>query len=161
MRESPGFLRDLKRGEEPAVDALLRAAFGGEDEVKLVAALRKARVMAGESILPGPDGPIGYFALSYFDRPKGWLCLAPVAIHPDWQGQGHGKRMMGMLTAWGLAARQTIVVLGQPDFYEAAGFSSKRAARLISPFPIDHTLLLGPGDDVPECELIYPKPFRT
>lgn len=159
MQQTTGFLRDLRHGEEPRIDALLRAAFGGSDEAALVAALRKSGSMAGESVLPGPDGPVGYFALSPFRKPRGWLCLAPVAIHPDWQGKGHGKRMMGMLAGWAAAAGQSIVVLGQPEFYEKAGFSRARAARLSSPFPVDHTLLLAPGSDAPEAELVYPAPF--
>lgn len=164
MLRAPGFLRELKQGDEPAVDALLRAAFGGQSEVRLVAALRKSGAMAGESVLPGPDGPdgpVGYFALSAFERPKGWLCLAPVAIHPDWQGRGHGRRMMGMLAGWADASAQTIVVLGQPGFYERAGFSRARAADLTTPFPRDHTMLMGPGRDAPTRTLVYPKAFRS
>ncbi|MDA7428184.1 N-acetyltransferase [Primorskyibacter aestuariivivens] len=160
MHKTTGFLRDLKRGEERGVDALLRAAFGGEEEVRIVEKLRKSGAMAGESVLPGPDGPVGYFALSRFVKPKGWLCLAPVAVHPDWQGMGHGKRMTGMLAGWAMASGQTIVVLGEPDLYERAGFSRARAARLTSPFPLSHTMLLAPGADAPEAELIYPSAFQ-
>ncbi|WP_417525942.1 GNAT family N-acetyltransferase [Marinovum sp.] len=162
MLQTPGFLRAMKPGEEPSVDALLRAAFGGEDEVRLVAKLRKAGVMAGESVLPGPEGsngPVGYFALSQMRQPKGWLCLAPVAIHPDWQRRGQGRRMIRMLTGWAEAAGQTIVVLGEPDFYESCGFSRARAAGLTSPYPTDHTLLLAPGGGVPRETLVYPAAF--
>lgn len=162
MLQTPGFLRAMKRGEEPLVDALLRAAFAGEDEVRLVAKLRKAGVMAGESVLPGPEGsagPVGYFALSQMRQPTGWLCLAPVAIHPDWQGRGHGRRMLRMLAGWAEAAGQTIVVLGAPDFYESCGFSRTRAAALTSPYPLDHTLLLAPGGGVPRETLVYPAAF--
>lgn len=159
MHKTTGFLRDLKPGEDPAIDALLRAAFGGGDEVRIVSELRKSGAMAGESVLPGPDGPVGYFALSQFRKPSGWLCLAPVAIHPDWQGMGHGKRMMGMLAGWASASGQTIVVLGEPALYERVGFSRARAARLTSPFPLSHTMLLAPGTDAPEAELVYPDAF--
>ncbi|WP_323768130.1 N-acetyltransferase [Marinovum sp.] len=162
MLQTPGFLRAMKPGEEPAVDALLRAAFGGEEEVRLVARLRKAGVMAGESVLPGPEGaagPVGYFALSQMRAPKGWLCLAPVAIHPDWQGRGQGRRMVRMLAGWAGAAGQTVVVLGDPGFYESCGFSTARAAQLNSPYPIDHTAILAPGENVPAETLRYPAAF--
>ena len=153
------FVRDMQAGEEDAVDALLRAAFGGADEAKLVRALRRSGDIAGECVVPGEDGIDGYFALSAMRKPEGWLCLAPVAVAPDRQGEGIGRRMMGFLTAWAMQAGQTIVVLGEPGFYERAGFSVSRAARLSSPYPLDHTALARPGEDVPAETLVYPKAF--
>lgn len=154
------FCRPLQRGEEAQVEALLHAGFGGEDEARLVTTLRRTGDMAGEMVMPLSEGGLaGYYALSRFRAPKGWLCLAPVVVHPDWQGQGHGRRMIGQLAAWAVAARQTIVVLGQVTFYERAGFSAARAAKLSGPWPTEHLLLAGPGEDVPEQELRYPAAF--
>ena len=48
----PNLPRNMKRGEEAQVDALLRAAFGGPEEAELVAKLRKARLIAGEQVMP-------------------------------------------------------------------------------------------------------------
>ena len=104
---------------------------------------------------------MGYLALSSFQRPKGWLCLAPVAVHPDHQGLGIGRRMCGMVSEWARIARQRVVVLGEVGFYERAGFSAVKAARLRSPYPIEHTLLAGPDEDAQERELIYPKAFSA
>lgn len=155
----PGFLREMKRGEEAAVDALLHTAFGRKTEAQLIAQLRKSGAIAGESVLPLGRGVAGYFALSMMVKPKGWLCLAPVAIAPEWQGQGFGRRMLGMLSGWAGASSATIVVLGDPAYYERCGFSQARAARLSSPYPIAHTLLMAPGQDIPEAELVYPRAF--
>ncbi len=161
MLQRPDFNRELRRGEERQVDDLLRAAFGGDTEMRLVHALRKTGAMAGEMVLPGQDQAIaGYYALSFFIRPKGWLCLAPVAIHPTLQRRRNGQRMLGLLTEWARITGTYLVVLGQPEFYSRCGFSTARAARLTSPYPITHTLLVGPGDDVPEETLIYPKAFE-
>lgn len=155
-----GFCRPMKRGEEAAVTDLLARAFGAEDEVALVQALRNEGAMAGEMVLPGADGEIvGYYALSAMRAPEGWLCLAPVAVDPGWQGQGHGRRMIGQLTAWAAATMHYVVVLGQVGFYARAGFDPARAARLQSPYPAEHMLLAGPGADVPDCALIYPAAF--
>ncbi|WP_294609982.1 GNAT family N-acetyltransferase [Roseovarius sp.] len=154
------FSREMRRGEEPAVAALLQRAFGGQDEVRLVEKLRRAGDIAGETVLPSDDGIVGYYALSVMRSPKRWLCLAPVAIDPDWQGQGHGRRMIGLLSEWARMSGCYVVVLGQPGFYARAGFSLERAARLSSPYPITNTLLAGPGADVPEQSLIYPKAFE-
>ena len=158
--QSPEFARDLRRGEEPAVDALLDHVFGGTDESRLVAKLRKARVIAGETVLPMDGQIIGYYALSYMARPKGWLCLALVAIHPDVQGRGYGKRMLGVLTEWARLTRTPVVVFGNPDFYQRSGFSSEYAKNLLSPYPIKHTLIAGVAAAQQQA-LVYPAAFQT
>ncbi len=161
MFTGPDFMRDMRRGEEDAVDALLELAFEGRDEVALIHQLRKDRVMAGESVLGWQGEIIGYFALSVMRAPKKWLCLAPVAIHPDWQRKRHGRRMIGMLSEWARISGRTVVVLGAVGFYERAGFLQARAARLTSPYPIKNTLLAGPGQDAPEKTLTYPRAFEA
>ncbi|MDG1376666.1 MAG: N-acetyltransferase [Yoonia sp.] len=158
MFNAPEFARDMKRGEEAQVDALLRAAFGGSAEAELVVKLRKARLIAGEQVLPMGDKIVGYYALSYMVKPKGWLCLAPVAIAPDVQRRGYGKRMVGMLTEWARLTKTPVVVLGEPAFYEKAGFSREGAAALTSPYPIDHTMVCG-LTGAPEQTLVYATAF--
>ncbi|MYM54959.1 GNAT family N-acetyltransferase [Thalassovita mangrovi] len=153
------FQRELRKGEEAKVDRLLQRAFGGQDEVRLVRKLRKSKAMAGETVVPAGDDLIGYYALSWMRSPKNWLCLAPVAVDPDWQGQGQGKRMMGLLSEWARLSGTYVVVLGEVGFYEKAGFSQARAANLQSPYPVEHTLIAGPGTDAPALELVYPAAF--
>jgi len=159
MLNSPDFVRDMRRGEEDAVDSLLRAAFEGAEEADLVRGLRKDGDMAGESVLACQGEVIGYFALSHMRTPKGWLCLAPVAVRPDWQGKRHGQRMIGMASEWARISGCYVVVLGQVAFYERAGFSQSRATRLTSPYPVANTMLAGPGSDVPREALHYAKAF--
>ena len=155
------FLRPMQPGEEGDVQALLEASFEGHAEARLVQALRTAGDMAGEMVLPMGPEIIGYYALSKMRSPSNWLALAPAAVHPGHQGRGHGRRMLGQLTAWAKAAGQWVVVLGEPAFYTRCGFDLARAARLTSPYPITHTLLAGPGDDVPELALKYPRAFEA
>lgn len=159
MVMSPDFLREMRRGEEPAVDALLRAAFNGAEEAELVKALRRSGDMAGEQVMAADGDIVAYLALSRMSAPKGWLCLAPVAVHPDWQGRRIGRRMVGLISEWARISGTTVVVLGQVPFYERAGFSATRAAQLSSPYPVDHTLLAGPGTDAPKATLTYPRAF--
>ena len=156
----PGFTRPMRSGEEEGVRDLLETAFGGTDEGRLVDGLRKSGDMAGEMVLPMGERVIGYYALSRLTAPKGWLCLAPVAIAPDLQRLGHGRRMIRQLAEGGRLTGQYVVVLGQVEFYEKSGFRKDRAARLASPYPLEHTLLAGPGEDAPKEALRYPKPFE-
>ncbi|MCQ0093917.1 GNAT family N-acetyltransferase [Roseovarius sp. M141] len=155
----PEFSREMRRGEEPAVGALLQRAFGGDGEARLVQALRKSGAVAGEVVLPFQGGIVGYYALSRMDAPEGWLCLAPVAIDPDWQGAGHGRRLIGMLAEWARRSGTYVAVLGQVPFYERAGFNATRASRLTTPYPVAQTLIAGPGEDAPQAALSYPAAF--
>ena len=161
MLQFPDHAREMRKGEEDAVDALLKAAFETNSEANLVRALRKSGQIAGETVLPMGDRIVGYYALSTMTAPKKWLCLAPVAVAPDVQGRRFGTRMMGMLTEWARLSKSTVVVLGNVSFYERAGFSAKSAAKLTSPYRVGHTMLAGSGESIPTETLIYPKPFAV
>ena len=104
------------------------------------------------------DRIVGYYALSYLVKPKGWLCLAPVAIAPDFQRRGYGKRMIGMLTEWARLTGTPVVVLGAQAFYGQAGFSNAGAAQLVSPYPVAHMGIAG-VDGAPAQTLTYPPAF--
>lgn len=162
MVMGPDFVRDMKRGEEDAVDALLCAAFGNDVMACKLRKLRKSGAIAGESVLAWQGDIIGYFALSYMMQPKGWLCLAPVAIHPDWQRKRHGKRMIGLLGEWARISQTTVITLGGDDdsnvgtFYQSAGFSTLTR-------PGDASVLGAPhhhaGPAGPHNVLIFPTAF--
>ena len=92
---------------------MLEAAFETTGEARLVDALRRSGAIAGEVVLPYQGGVVGYYAVSQMRAPQGWLCLAPVAIDPEWQGSGHGRRMLGMLTEWARMSQTFVVVLGE------------------------------------------------
>jgi putative acetyltransferase len=154
------FTRPLQPGEEDAVHSLLCAAFDTDAEAQLVRKLRKARLIAGEMVMPVQGQIAGYYALSAMTKPKGWLALAPVAIHPDLQRQRLGKRMIGMLSEWARLTKTPVVVLGEPAFYESAGFDRAAAAHLTSPYPISHTMLAGVSG-APKTTLQYPDPFNA
>ena len=126
----PGFIRPATPADADAIAALLSDAFDSDAEAALVQRLRADGAIRGEQVMPLGDGIIGYYAISAMVAPKGWLCLAPVAIAPDWQGRGHGRRMVSQLAAWADRTATPVVVLGAPDFYAKAGFSGAAAARL-------------------------------
>ena len=159
MAIGPDFCRDMRRVEEPAVDALLRDAFGGDAEVRLVADLRKAGKMMGEMVLPYEGGIVGYAGLVQMSAPRGWLALASVAIAPALQGRRHGVRMVGLISEWARITQTPLVVVGPRAFYEKAGFLHANAQGLETPYPLADTLIAG-VTDTPYETLIYPKAFK-
>lgn len=186
----PDFSRGIRETDYDAVDSLLRAAFPTDAEARLVRQLRNDGDMWLEVVTPWMDRIGGYYALSRMRAPKHWVCLAPVAVWPEFQNGKLAERNPNMVIGsanqdsyrrlWRFGSRMmqtlsdifqapnrgpdlpdTIVVLGKMSFYERAGFSQKRAAKLTSPYPIEHTLILRAGDDVPQETLIYPKAFEA
>ena len=148
----PEFSRDMRRGEEVVVDALLARAFDSPDKAKQVAALRRDGDIAGEVVLPFQGNIVGYYALARLKAPVGWLCLAAVAIDPDWQGAGHGRRLIGMLSEWARLSGQSVIASGPTAFLTRAGFA---------PAPIEGALLAGPVTDMPEITPLYPSALRA
>lgn len=160
---APPTIRAARPGDAPAIDALLRAAFGGGEEAALVAALRREGAMAGEWVchVPGAaegEAPCGYVALSAMRAPRGWLALAPVAVAPAQQRRGMGAALVRHALA---AATGPVVVLGAPEYYGPLGFDYARAGRLTSPYPIAYTGLFAPdlAEARPRCTLVYPAAF--
>lgn len=173
----PDMTRAMQAGEEDEVDALLRAAFPGPGEADLVRALRRDGAMIGEFVQPWAGRIGAYAAVSRMVEPAGWGCLAPVAVWPEWQrGRLAPRPELRRQFAFGTRLVRAIVdhlrggvprmpshlvVLGDPGFYGRCGFSLERAARLETPYPVDHTLLAGPGEDVPAVKLVYPAAFDS
>ena len=151
----------VKPEDLPTVDALLRAAFPGPVEAELVKRLR-----ADGDMVWDVTNCVACAALSRMVAPEGWLCLAPVAVWPDRQGQGIGSRLVSQIVEavrmgipHSAVPEPTLVVLGSPSFYARAGFSLERAVRLISSYPISHRLIARAGAGVPERKLVYPRAF--
>jgi putative acetyltransferase len=160
------------RAEAPedfeAIGEVNRQAFRGEDEARLVTALR-AGGYARLSLVAEDDGRVvGHILFS--DLPIATqagtlhaLALAPLAVLPARQRQGIGSRLVREgLRGCAEAAHRIVVVLGHPGFYPRFGFSEQRAERLKAPFsgPAFMALELVPGalTDV-AGEVRYPTPF--
>ncbi|MBE0413481.1 GNAT family N-acetyltransferase [Yoonia sp.] len=158
--QTPEFSRDMQSGEEDAVDALLRSAFPSPVMSLLVHKLRKSRGIAGETVLPMRGRVVGYYALSHMVQPRGWLALATVAIHPEMQQRGYGKRMMGVLTEWARLTNTPVVVVGEPAFFAKSGFSVADKAWPQSPCPPEHLMVAGLGTQSPAVDLVFPAAFK-
>ena len=105
---------------------LLEAAFGGEGEARLVAALRTTHAWLEEfSVVAEENAQVVAFALLSRVMIGGepGLALGPVAVSPGRQRQGLGAAVVRDALHRATEARERLVlVLGDPAYYSRFGF---------------------------------------
>lgn len=138
-------IRPESAADHAAVDALLDAAFpvpeGAERSVEavLVEGLR-----ADGDVLPaltfvaeldgGVVGSVVCSRATMGERPS--VGLGPLAVRPDHQGQGIGSALVASVVATAeQRAEPTVVLLGDPGYYEAFGFETAAPLGIASPGP--------------------------
>lgn len=166
------------RAETPAdaeaISEVNRLAFGRENEARLVEAIRDTPgFIPALSLVAERDGRVvGHILFSRIAirTDKGQevpaLALAPVAVLPEYQGQGIGSTLIraGLDRARALGHR-IVVVVGHPNYYPRFGFTSARAQGLEAPFPVSDpafmALALTPGAlDGVHGVVVYPEVFE-
>jgi putative acetyltransferase len=161
-------IRPESTSDHPAVREVNRLAFGGEDEARLVDALRDGGYVRASLVAEVDGQVVGHVLFS--ELPIGTeegtveaLSLAPLAVAPSHQERGIGSALVEEgLRACRDAGYRIVIVLGHPEFYPRFGFSAKMAETLRSPFsgPAFMALELVPGAlDGVEGEVRYPPPF--
>ena len=161
-------IRPESTPDHPAVRVVNRLAFGGEDEARLVDALRYGGYVRA-SLVAEVDGQVvghvlfGDLPIITPGGPVEALFLAPLAVAPPHQRRGIGSALVEEgLRACRDAGYRIVIVLGHPEFYPRFGFSAKMVETLRSPFsgPAFMALELVPGAlDGVEGEVRYPPPF--
>jgi len=126
-------LRTERPGDMLPVYDLVSAAFGRSDEAELVNRLRECGAAVVTMVEEEEYEFMGHLMLSpiTINGMEGpWLGLAPVAVHPDWQGQGIGSDLVreGLDTALEMDWK-AVVVLGDPDLLQPLRFSSRQRIR--------------------------------
>ncbi len=124
-------------GDAAGVRDVLRAAFQGEAEAKLVDELRAdGDIVLSLVAVDQNGGVVGYVAfprLSVEGVPSAGL--APVAIAPEYQRGGLGQALieqgMSMLRQRG---EKLVFVLGAPAYYARFGFDPQTAAAFTSDY---------------------------
>ena len=107
------------------VSALLRQAFpGSNDEVRLIENLHRNGRTIFEWVCIHSNMVIGHIAFTHaYDGSE--ICglhLAPLAVKPDFQGQGIGSELLRFALRQDEIQSSTIFVLGDPGFYTRFGF---------------------------------------
>ncbi|MCD9141259.1 GNAT family N-acetyltransferase [Streptomyces albireticuli] len=152
----------------PAVRAIVLAAFDTPMEAGLVDALR-----ADTSWIPGlsvvtltPDGTVVGHALltrcHIGDAPA--LCLAPVAVLPEYQKTGAGSAAVrAALDAAEGMGEHAVTVLGHPDYYPRFGFTRASVYGIRPPFDVPDEAMMALGLDagrsMPGGTIRYATPF--
>jgi putative acetyltransferase len=133
-------------GDVGAIRIVEEEAFGRSAEAKLVDDLRAA----GDSVLSlvaVDDGTVvGHALFSRMKAPFPALALGPVAVRPERQRMGVGKRLIREGIARSEAAGWLgIFVLGDPAFYRRFGFDAGKASGFTSPYAGSHLMVLPLG----------------
>ena len=144
----PPMVRDEVPDDQPAVDALLQAAFGRPDEAEAVAALRADAVPgsrslvavvsdhhAGESMAGlGTGEVVGYLRLTPAPVGEGEvLVLSPIAVLPARQRQGVGTYLVQFaLEMEGDSGHHAVVVPDEGAFWDRFGFGPAEDSGLTS-----------------------------
>jgi putative acetyltransferase len=136
-----------------AIGLVNQAAFGGEDEARLVEALRTEDLALISLVAEVEDRIVGHvlFSRMAIETAAGTVpavALAPVAVLPGYQRQGVGGRLIRRgLDLLRDRGEQIVIVVGHAAYYPRFGFSTDKARALGSPFARDvfMALELSPG----------------
>lgn len=126
-------IRAADEDDHAGIEAVLKAAFPGPEEARLVVALRAADADTLELVAVSGDRVVGTVmfspATAYFDdgREAFGLGLGPVAVLPEHQNKGVGAALCeaGLDYVRQLGA-PFCIVLGSPDYYPRFGFRPTR-----------------------------------
>jgi putative acetyltransferase len=111
------------------IDALLRKAFGRDDEADLVQQLREDGLLTlGIVATDDEGGVVGYAAFSPVDVAgvdRQWVGLAPLVVDETLRRQGLGEKLVYEgLDALNEFSYSAVVVLGDPAYYGRFGFKT-------------------------------------
>ncbi len=161
-------IRHERDDDVSAIQDVNRAAFGGDEEARLVDALRDAGDVCLSLVAVRNTRVIGHilFSRMWIDsdgQTTDALALAPLAVVPEHQRQGVGSALVQRgLALCAEEGHRAVLVVGHPKYYPRFGFLHEPASRLESPYQGDAfmALELAPGALLGVTGTVrYPPPF--
>jgi predicted N-acetyltransferase YhbS len=150
------------------VFALTAAAFGREEEARIVDAIRASDHYVAElSLVAVDEGEVvGHVMLSYVDLDgRDVLQLSPLSVAPDRQGEGIGSALSRKaLRLADNRGEPLVVVLGHPTYYPRFGFRPASSFGIEPPDPSmpDEAFMvvpLGAYDPALRGRVVFPPAF--
>jgi len=140
----------LRREEEKDIEQvreIVRAAFPGEAESRLVDALRANGKAIISLVAVKGDEVLGHILFSSVTTTppsdaRG-IGLAPVAVHPSAQSQGIGSKLIteGLRLCKELGF-DYCVVLGSPEYYQRFGFAKASSFGIRNEYGVDDEFMI-------------------
>jgi len=142
-RPFDGEIRPERDADDTPIRAVHQAAFGRDDEARLVDLLRDAGVVIASIVGVFDDRIVGHalFSQVRIDSEGGSdtiASLAPIAVLPGHQRRGIGRALMRHGTVMCAdAGYGALIVVGHPAYYPRFGFAADAVAHLESPYSGD------------------------
>ena len=117
-----------------------RAAFGRDDEARLVDTLRATDAVIASLVAAHGDDIVGHvlFSAVSIESSDGSVpiaSLAPLAVLPAWQRRGIGAALVRAgLEMCRSSEYPAVIVVGDPAYYARFGFAAATVAHLGSPY---------------------------
>jgi predicted N-acetyltransferase YhbS len=119
-------IRPERADDRDAIEAVTRAAFGKEQEVRMIEAIRASNGFVPDlSLVVEVDGRVaGHVLLSYVELGEGRVLeLGPIGVLPEVQRQGIGSALVReALERADALGEPLVLVLGHPWYYPRFGF---------------------------------------
>ncbi|RMD78923.1 MAG: N-acetyltransferase [Gammaproteobacteria bacterium] len=138
-------IRQETPADAEAIDVVHRAAFGGEAESRLAAALRRSEAYVPElSLVAEVEGRVTGFLMLFkaaLEREGGetlpLLALAPLAVVPSQSHRGVGSALVrAALARAERLGHPAVVVVGHPDYFARFGFEPASRWGIQCPLPV-------------------------
>ncbi len=159
-------IRHARLTDHSAIREVVAAAFQKTDEADLIDRLRASGDVVFELVEEDAGEVVGHILYSrlWADSAHLYAALAPLAVRPDRQKDGVGKRLMkaSLETAREFGAH-AVIVLGHPAYYPKFGFTAEAAKTVSSPYsgsPAFMAIALEDGALDAPVTVAYPEAFN-
>lgn len=160
-------VRPATDADAHAIAQTVTAAFGRDDESRLVAALAASGDVAASFVAESNGTVIGHVLFSRLEAQFPALALAPVSVRPEHQRRSVGSALIEHGLSWASDRDWTAVfVLGEPEYYGRFGFTADAARGYDCPYsgPYLMARFLRPANTLADSlagHLTYPAPFSA